>query len=127
MCFSRFFTLGIKGYLLFDLQTRSLFTSIKTIFHENVFPYKPLHSTQTNSQQSRPPNTSTIPFLFDIDHTPYTPPIQPNPTSIPGLTPTVTDNSIEHVPADTIIITLLNIITLIMKDIPLELDLHPHI
>jgi hypothetical protein len=31
---------GIKGYKVFDIQTKSILVSRDVIFHENVFPYK---------------------------------------------------------------------------------------
>jgi hypothetical protein len=33
------YPLGVKGYIIFDLHTKSLFISRDVIFHESIFPY----------------------------------------------------------------------------------------
>lgn len=44
------FQIGIKGYVLFDVNSREIFVSGYVTFHENIMPYKadckyPSHST----------------------------------------------------------------------------------
>ena len=52
------YPLGQKGYRVYDLVDKKIFTSRDVIFHENVFPYANiLHDDQNN--------TPTLPKPFD--------------------------------------------------------------
>nr|GMD70186.1 uncharacterized protein LOC109179345 [Ipomoea batatas] len=43
---------GVKGYKLYDLKTREVFISRDVVFYEENFPYKAIHSS--NSQDAHP-------------------------------------------------------------------------
>lgn len=92
------FTICIKGFLLFDLNTIDVFTSRNCVFHQSIFPYKPNSPNNVSHTPILECETSTIPFLFDpqpslpspgIDfnpaqHTPLHTPSSPiNPSSPP--------------------------------------------
>lgn len=70
---------GTKGYLLFDLHTKSFFLSRNDIFHEHVFPYTNATThkniTVTDSTiDSIDLHTSTIdPSIFDLDVSSHNP------------------------------------------------------
>ncbi|KAI5412689.1 hypothetical protein KIW84_057369 [Lathyrus oleraceus] len=57
--------MGIKGYLLFDLNTRSIITSRNCVFYEQQFPYTPHPTTDNTPAHILDNDQSTIPFLFD--------------------------------------------------------------
>ena len=44
------YKIGTKGYILFDLTTRSIFISRHAIFHEEIFPYTNLHDANAGNR-----------------------------------------------------------------------------
>jgi len=54
---------GTKGYVLFDLTTRSAFISRHVIFHEEIFPYKDLH--HSNTENCMHSDVNDDPLIFD--------------------------------------------------------------
>lgn len=106
------FTIGIKGYLLFDIDKRTIFTLRNCVFHEHIFPYTPHPPITSNEIIQTEKSSNHHPFLFD--HPSYThdspvtetllapvlenlpAPINPSPTSSPlqNSTPFVTHDTI---------------------------------
>lgn len=58
-------TIGIKGCLLFNLSTISIFTSRNCVFYENNFPYIPYPPNQLNDTSIIHTEDSNHPFIFD--------------------------------------------------------------
>lgn len=91
---------GTKGYVLFDLQSRSVFVSRNAIFYESTFPYL---STTDYSHAITDFNNhdSDSVFLFDAPHsTPF--PINPSPeipTEATEAPPAHTQDSNEDTPS----------------------------
>jgi len=54
---------GVKGYRLFDLNTKEVFLSRDVIFHENVFPF---HESGNANMESDLFEHEPIPVLFPI-------------------------------------------------------------
>jgi hypothetical protein len=79
-----------KAYKIFDLETKTIFTSRDVTFHEEIFPYH---------INSHPTTHNVIPNpIPDISTTPYLPPHNSSPQDIPDfihspLSPTVTPTS----------------------------------
>ncbi|XP_004514759.1 uncharacterized protein [Cicer arietinum] len=57
------FKLGTKGYVLFDLNTRDIFTSRNVIFYEHIFPYPSIDSINVHCIPNDVTDFTTL--LFD--------------------------------------------------------------
>lgn len=60
------FTIGIKGHLLFNLSTRSIFTSRNCIFYEHIYPYTTYPPNPPHTTVSIHTKEFNHPFLLDI-------------------------------------------------------------
>nr|GMC80175.1 uncharacterized protein LOC109179345 [Ipomoea batatas] len=66
---------GVKGYKLYDLQTREIFVSRDVVFYERIFPFSLQHGS--NAQIPNPP--LILPTATHIeDDIPLKPPLEPN-------------------------------------------------
>nr|GMC69387.1 Retrovirus-related Pol polyprotein from transposon TNT 1-94 [Ipomoea batatas] len=66
---------GVKGYKLYDLQTREIFVSRDVVFYERIFPFSLQHGS--NAQIHNPP--LILPTATHIeDDIPLKPPLEPN-------------------------------------------------
>uniref|UniRef100_A0A803P5L5 Integrase catalytic domain-containing protein n=1 Tax=Cannabis sativa TaxID=3483 RepID=A0A803P5L5_CANSA len=57
---------GVKGYRLYDLNTKQIFISRNVVFHEHVFPFHKLNNAAKNIDPF-------LPFIFPNDHVTNTP------------------------------------------------------
>nr|KYP37372.1 Retrovirus-related Pol polyprotein from transposon TNT 1-94 [Cajanus cajan] len=67
---------GTKGYILYDLHSKSIFTSKNFVFHENIFPY---HTSQSDTSQLPIDHTHSTTDIIPFDFPP-TLPISPATT-----------------------------------------------
>lgn len=121
--------IGVKGHILFDLQSKEIFLSRDVIFFESIFPYKCFSHTSSTFSSSHTPSFShelfDFPFIHDFLNPdppttqPYTPRPITNHTTHISHTSTISNisiNTLSH-PPDQIPITHLLVTAL---DIPFQ-------
>ena len=83
---------GVKGYKLFNLETKSIFLSRDVVFHEHIFPFHSMDFHLNNTSNSLPLSTSSLfpPRTFNIVDSPL------------EVSEPVIDTHTPHIPESTI-------------------------
>nr|XP_011468459.1 PREDICTED: vegetative cell wall protein gp1-like [Fragaria vesca subsp. vesca] len=81
---------GQKGYKLFDLSTKKVFTSRDVKFHETIFPYSSIQPSHILPSQAHKPGPLPISSFIDFS---FTPPSHNTRASSSTPTPTLTENT----------------------------------